>query len=174
MILSYFTWATLAVCCILLWLQHVRAMFQNAHIRYGLNYIIFQSLIDGNISDLSYAVLYLCTTIGQIFLFCYFGDLLTAKFETISEMFYQCNWYLMMLDIQKLMPTILCVAQEPVYLSGIGNISCTRVVFKRVIAFIWYSIIYLEMSRTDIHCDFQFQNTNTAFSYFMMLRHFGK
>lgn len=77
-------------------------------------------------------ILFLSMTLGQIFLFCYFGDLLTDNFKKVNDMFYQWNWYFLPLDIKRLMPTILCAANYPDYLRGFGNISGTRERFKKV------------------------------------------
>lgn len=138
-ILGYFTWGTITTCCSLLWLQHVRRKsilntdyFFNFITATTFNYFLFQALIHSNIFDLLYVIMYLICTLGQLFLFCHFGNQLTDTFGTIYDTFYQCDWYLMPLKIQKIMPTILNAAQEPVFLRGFGNITCTREMFKKV------------------------------------------
>lgn len=36
------------------------------------------------------------------------------------------------MDVQKMLPTIVMCAQQPVIIVGFGNILCTREVFKNV------------------------------------------
>lgn len=42
------------------------------------------------------------------------------------------DWYMFPLCVQKIWPTIMAGAQEPVQLTGIGSIACTRQAFHNV------------------------------------------
>lgn len=70
-----------------------------------------------------------------IFMFCELGERLTAQFDEIDEEIFRSNWYAFPMDVQRMLPLIMDGTQEPIVLSGLGNILCTREAFKNVIDF---------------------------------------
>lgn len=69
----------------------------------------------------------------EIFLFCNFGEMVTQKYIEVNHAFFECNWYLFPIEIQRhYMPMILMNTQQTVILRGFGNIDITRETFKKV------------------------------------------
>lgn len=68
----------------------------------------------------------------MIFVLCEFGERVNAVFDEISIAVDQLRWYLFPLGTQKMLPTVLVVASEPVKLSMFGSIDCNRRTFKEV------------------------------------------
>lgn len=69
-----------------------------------------------------------------MFLFCYFGEVVTTAFEELSDEIYQCDWDTFSYKIRRILPNIMLVAQEPVHIQAHGGIRCTRDTFKKVIS----------------------------------------
>lgn len=84
-----------------------------------------------NIVRLGLYLMYVLIYIGFV---CFFGDDVTNGFKEISESIAQCSWYRFPLDLQKLLPTIICNAQKTVYVHGYINTKCTRELLKKVIS----------------------------------------
>lgn len=68
-----------------------------------------------------------------LFIYCYFGDEVTSRFDGIETKLYLCNWYLLPLPLEKCIPMIINSTHKPIYLQGFGSTSCTRESFKKVI-----------------------------------------
>lgn len=68
----------------------------------------------------------------QIFLFCDFGQKVTDQFSEIDDMIYFSDWYTFPKEIQRILPTVLMTAQQPVILEGFANLKCTREAFNKV------------------------------------------
>ncbi|XP_055309036.1 uncharacterized protein LOC129572943 [Sitodiplosis mosellana] len=79
-----------------------------------------------------------------LFIYCYFGDEVTSRFNGIEMKNYLCNWYLLPLPLQKCLPIIILSTHKSIFLRGFGSTSCTRESFTKVV--------------------------NVGFSYFTMLR----
>lgn len=67
-----------------------------------------------------------------IFVLCEFGERVMAVFEEVSIAIDQLRFYLFPIDTQKMLPTVLVVAQDGVKLSMFGSIDCNRRTFKEV------------------------------------------
>lgn len=67
-----------------------------------------------------------------IFLYCEFGDRVTNEFEELNDAIDQLKWYDFPIEIQRMMPIIMILAQKPVEIRGYGNIACARHVFLKV------------------------------------------
>lgn len=66
-----------------------------------------------------------------LYYLCYSGSKIVTRFEDVSHEIYKISWYLLPLDMQKPLPTMIAFAQNPVYLQGYG-ICCTLGTFKEV------------------------------------------
>lgn len=64
---------------------------------------------------------------------CFFGDEVNTQYENIQNEIYDCDWLEYPLKVQKLIPTILIVAEKPVYIQGFMNVRCTRESIRKVI-----------------------------------------
>lgn len=68
----------------------------------------------------------------QIFFFCYYGEQLTNGFFELKRAIYECDWYRLPLEMQKMIPIIGINIQQPVYLEGLAHTYCTLETFKGV------------------------------------------
>lgn len=69
-----------------------------------------------------------------LFMFCYFGDRITQRFEDISDILFQMKWYQFPIEMQRNMPLFIALTQKRVYLEGLAGAQCTCEVFKKVFA----------------------------------------
>lgn len=67
------------------------------------------------------------------FFYCEFGNQLESKFDEINEALYESDWTSYPAEVQRMMPVILLVSQQPVQLFAYGNYPCSRETFKKVI-----------------------------------------
>lgn len=67
-----------------------------------------------------------------IFSYCELGKKVTNAFNDFNEQLCQAKWYLLSVDIQRMLLIFMSDAQQPVLLRGFGNIVCTRDSFKNV------------------------------------------
>lgn len=66
------------------------------------------------------------------FLLYEFGERTCNEFNEFSNGIGQLNWHLFPIEIQRMLPTVLSVAQQPVLIRGFGNFAYLRESFKRV------------------------------------------
>lgn len=60
------------------------------------------------------------------------GQRMTDAFNEIDFILSQLDWYLFPGEMQRMLPTIIADAQQPVELKCFGSIGCSREVFKNV------------------------------------------
>lgn len=63
---------------------------------------------------------------------CETGQLYTDKFMDISDQFEQLKWYLLTVDTQRILPTILIGLHQPFVFECYGIVACSREQFKKV------------------------------------------
>lgn len=100
-----------------------------------------------------------------LFIYCYFGDQMTSRFENIQSTLYLCEWYLLPIELEKSIPMILQSSKKCIYLQGFGSSSCTRETFKKV-----FFKLSIKKINNFINYLIIFQIVNVGFSYFTMLR----
>lgn len=66
------------------------------------------------------------------FLFCEFGENVTRRFNELDKTICQSEWYLLSIEIQRMLPTIIMITQKEIILQGFGGVDLTREAFKRV------------------------------------------
>lgn len=66
------------------------------------------------------------------FLFCEFGENVTRKFNELNYIICQIEWYLLPIDIQRMLPFIMMTTQKQIILQGFGGVQLTREAFKTV------------------------------------------
>lgn len=74
-----------------------------------------------------------------VFISCEFGERLSTAFSNINDVLIQFEWHSFPIEIMQMLPTIICNAQIPVIVGGIGNLVCTRWMFIKVSTIILYS-----------------------------------
>lgn len=84
---------------------------------------------------LTVTIVYACYAFGVVGIICELGQRLSNAFDEIPDTIVDFEWYLFPPGIQRILPTILLAAQQPVYLECFGSISGTRETFKNVISF---------------------------------------
>lgn len=71
-------------------------------------------------------------TFGIISFHCEFGEFVMNQFGKFNDQLCQCNWYLLPIEIQRILVIAMLNTQQPVIIRGIANAMCTREVFKKV------------------------------------------
>lgn len=66
------------------------------------------------------------------FIACELGQRMTDAFEKIDYGFDKLNWYLLPIELKRMLPNIMVNVQQPVELQCFGSIGCTREVFRKV------------------------------------------
>lgn len=84
-------------------------------------------------TELLYAFTLIFWAIIPIFVFCELGINVTDRFNRIPDQIYDSEWYTFPMDIQRILPTVMVAAQQPLVLQGFANLKCTRESFKKVI-----------------------------------------
>lgn len=77
-------------------------------------------------------IFYAFYAFGIVIIICELGQRLTNAFEEIGDVIDEFEWNLFSLEIQKILPTILMVVQQPVELRYFGSTSGLRETFKKV------------------------------------------
>lgn len=81
---------------------------------------------------LSASIVELCYAFGIVLIICEFGQRCCSAFDGIIGIIDQFNWYSFPYEIQRLLPIILIMMQQPVALKCFGSISCNHENFKKV------------------------------------------
>lgn len=130
--------------------------------------LLIQALDEGDWSVVERYSVFITISHVWASLLCNVGDDVTNGFLQISEEIYDFDWHLLPLNQQKYIPTIIAIAQRPVYIQGLGNVRCTRETFKSVQFKLFHEMNW------SISIDFIlkhfFQIVNAGFSYFVVIR----
>lgn len=68
-----------------------------------------------------------------VFTACELGQRISDAFSSINDALDQFHWYLLPIDVQRILPTIIINAQQPLVVRCFGNVPCERETFKKVI-----------------------------------------
>lgn len=127
-----------------------------------------------NVSD-SILIYRICFTIFWTFAFlfcmCEFGYMVTNQFDMFDDAIGYCKWYLLPIDMKRMIVILMANHQRPITIHGSGNILCTRIAFKKV------STKWLESSQnplTKMIILICFQTIHGGYSYFMTLYRLNK
>lgn len=69
---------------------------------------------------------------GFILFYCEFGERVSNAFEEIHDTITRFEWYMFPVEMQKLLPIMLIVAEHDVPVEVFGNLTCCREIFKKV------------------------------------------
>ena len=69
---------------------------------------------------------------GTVFAICELSEHVGNLFNKINDIFGQLDWYLFPEKIQKMLPIVLAMTQQPIEIGCFGSIACTRETFKKV------------------------------------------
>lgn len=67
-----------------------------------------------------------------IFAFCELGAQVTHQFNSLDDVLCQVKWYILPIEVQRMVIMFMLDAQQAVFLRGYGNIVCSRDSFKNV------------------------------------------
>lgn len=79
---------------------------------------------------------------GMISFFCEIGERLTTEFEHFDRELSTCDWYLLPIDLQRTLLTVMMYSQKPASIQGYANTPCTRYALSKV--FMKFEIIFLK------------------------------
>lgn len=118
-----------------------------------------------SLEDLFIPTIFTFSAFAPIFLFCELGDRITNETNEAYNEILRCEWYLAPIKVQKILPITLIGTQKPIYLSGFGNIVCTREAFKNVRNFTFTLKLNILLNLKP----FRFQVISRGYSYFTMV-----
>lgn len=78
------------------------------------------------------SIFYGAWVFGLVLFSCEMGQRFTNLFERITDRFGQLNWYLFPIEKQRMLPTIIINAQEPIIFECFGLINGSRDQFNKV------------------------------------------
>lgn len=71
-------------------------------------------------------------TVILAFIYCELGQRMSSGFFDAFIVIYQSEWHSFPLKIQRILPNIMFIVQQPITLHGFVNTSCTRNTYKKV------------------------------------------
>lgn len=69
---------------------------------------------------------------GTVFTVCELSENMGNLFDTINAKFDQLEWYLLPNEVNKMLPAIINMTQQPTEIRSFGSIACCRETFKKV------------------------------------------
>lgn len=72
---------------------------------------------------------------GVLFTACELGQRLNFAFDECNEMIGEFEWYKFPIEIQRMLPMLMCLAQQPVEIQTFGSVALKREAFKYVSSF---------------------------------------
>lgn len=86
-------------------------------------------------------VIYFTThAIVMVFLTCEHAQRFTNAFSGIDDVFDQLDWYLLPIEIKRILPTVILYVQQPVKVVFFGSFSCDRELSNRVSIIIYEAL----------------------------------
>ena len=85
-----------------------------------------------NIFDLFEIAAYGCWSFMTVFFASEIGQRLTDGFADIANKIYKIDWYLLPMEIQRMLPTIMINTQQPTFIECFGSLTCSRDTYKKV------------------------------------------
>lgn len=86
----------------------------------------------GNIMALVLPVINGIFGLATVFIACEFGQRMADAFDEFNCAIRQFDWYLLSIEMQRMLPMIIVIVQKPVSMGCFGSIICGREVFKNV------------------------------------------
>lgn len=67
-----------------------------------------------------------------VFISCELGERFCNSIDEICDVIERLNWYSFSIEVQRMLPFIIIIAQQPVALEVFGSVLCQRETFKKV------------------------------------------
>lgn len=71
--------------------------------------------------------------LSSVYFLCEIGDNVTQRYENVSRTVYQLNWYMLPLNMQRKLPSILAMTEKNIFIRGFARFHCTRTIFSQVL-----------------------------------------
>lgn len=71
---------------------------------------------------------------GLLFYTCETGQIFNDEFESINDNIDRFSWYAFPIEVQRMLPIVFIIAQQPVAVECFGRVVCEREAFKKVSA----------------------------------------
>lgn len=71
-------------------------------------------------------------TLALVFVACESGQRFSNAFSEVGDAFSQLDFYLLPIEIQRILPPVIMYMQKPMFVQFFGNLSATREQFKKV------------------------------------------
>lgn len=94
--------------------------------------IIFQWQHEENSMVLQLTIFEASFALAILLTACELCQRIENAFAEIDDMIDQFDWYLFPIEIQRILPIIITMAQKPITIECFGSISCNRDAFKKV------------------------------------------
>lgn len=75
---------------------------------------------------------YMFYAFGIVFAVCELGERASGAFVEVNEIIEELNWYLFPRKIQRILPIILVLSQQPVSYECFASVLCNRAAFESV------------------------------------------
>lgn len=72
------------------------------------------------------------TGLALVFIACELGQRINNAFDEIDSTIEQFDWYLFPIEVKRILPMIIVIAQQPIALECFGSIACSREIFEKV------------------------------------------
>nr|WCC57394.1 odorant receptor 55 [Papilio dardanus] len=110
----------------------------------------FNVMAVGNLIMVMPFIPFLLMVVGQIFLLCYYGDLIQKSNEEIIQAVYSSAWYEVKAPVAKNLIIILIRAQKPFKFTAYGFVDINMAAFTRIMSTSWsYFALLLSFNKTE-------------------------
>lgn len=95
--------------------------------------ISFKVDVNSNPFEMINALVLVILTFMVLWIFCFYGGMVTEQFDSFKDHHCQCDWYLYPIEVQQSLVILLANAQKPAHIRGFGNVVCARDTFQKVV-----------------------------------------
>lgn len=92
----------------------------------------FQSHNEDNTVLLLEAMFYGIWAVNLVLAVCELGQRFSNSFSEIDDRIGKLDWYLLPIEVKRMLPTIILYAEQPLIVTFFGSMSCCREQFKKV------------------------------------------
>lgn len=73
---------------------------------------------------------------GSVLIICEMGQRMSYAFDEIGDMIWHLDWYSYSNKLQRMLPTVMMAAKQPVAVKFFGSLSCSRDSLQKALLFI--------------------------------------
>lgn len=79
---------------------------------------------------------------GGIFMCCELPQILTIQYDNFDNQLCQCKWYLLPIEVRRMLLIFMSSTQQPAIFYGYADIECSRETFKMVNFYLFWWIVF--------------------------------